>query len=59
LPHLMSGELAGEGTMSQRNGDKARFGRQRGRKILLRRQMRELRKVLTDKTPEPLIAAAK
>jgi hypothetical protein len=45
--------------MSQRNGDKARFGRQRGRKILLRRQMRELRKVLTDKTPEPLIAAAK
>ena len=39
--------------MSQRNGDKARFGRQQYRKILLRKQMRELRKVLTGKTPEP------
>jgi hypothetical protein len=45
--------------MSQKNGDKARFGRQRGRKILLRKQIQELRKVLADKTPEPAIAAAK
>jgi hypothetical protein len=44
--------------MSKRNGDKARFGRQRGRKILLRKQMRELRKVLTGKMPEPAIAGA-
>ncbi|MGA2985397.1 MAG: hypothetical protein ABSG32_16410 [Terriglobia bacterium] len=45
--------------MSQRNGDKARFGRQRYRKTLLRKQMRELRKMLTDKAPEPSIGAAK
>lgn len=44
--------------MSQRNGDKSRFGRQQSRKILLRKQMRELRKVLTGKTPEPTLAAA-
>jgi hypothetical protein len=45
--------------MSQRNGDKARFGRQHFRKTLLRKQMRDLRKVLTGKTPEPLVAAPK
>lgn len=45
--------------MSQRNGDKARFGRQQYSKTLLRKHMRELRKVLTGKTPEPNIAAAK
>jgi hypothetical protein len=45
--------------MSRRNGDKARFGRQRIRRTLLRKQMRELRKVLMDKTPEPDIAAIK
>jgi len=45
--------------MSQRNGDKARFGRQHYRKTLLRKQMRELRKVLTGKPLEPTIAAAK
>lgn len=45
--------------MSQRNGDKARFGRQHFRKTLLRKQMRDLRKALTGKTPEPAIAAAK
>ena len=32
--------------MSQRNGDKARFGRERHRKILRRKRTRELRKVL-------------
>jgi hypothetical protein len=45
--------------MSQRNGDKARFGRQQYRKTLLRKHMRELRRVLTGKAPEPTIAAAK
>jgi hypothetical protein len=45
--------------MSQRNGDKARFGRQRHRKTLLRKQMRELRRALAGKTPEPAIAAGK
>ncbi|MGD0226073.1 MAG: hypothetical protein ABSF71_27390 [Terriglobia bacterium] len=44
--------------MSQRNGDKARFGRQRNRKALLRTKTRELRKVLMGKTPGPVIAAA-
>jgi hypothetical protein len=43
--------------MSQRNGDKARFGRQHYRKTLLRKQMRELRKALTGKPPEPALAA--
>ena len=32
--------------MSRKNGDKARFGRQRNRKALLRKKTRELRKVL-------------
>lgn len=32
--------------MSQRNGDKARFGRNRQRKILRRKQARESRKTL-------------
>jgi hypothetical protein len=45
--------------MSQRNGDKARFGRQRNRKTLLRNQMRELRKALAGKTPAPTVTAAK
>jgi hypothetical protein len=45
--------------MSQRNGDKARFGRQQYRKTTLRKQMRELRKVLTGQPPEPTIIAAK
>jgi hypothetical protein len=45
--------------MSQRNGDKARFGKQRFAKALLRKHMRELRKLLTAKGPELAIAAAK
>ncbi len=45
--------------MSQRNGDKARFGRQQYAKTLLRKHARELRKALTGKTPEPVIAIAK
>jgi hypothetical protein len=45
--------------MSQRNGDKARFGRQEYQKTLLRKHMRDLRKVLAGKTPEPAIAIAK
>jgi hypothetical protein len=45
--------------MSVKNGDKARFGRQRIRKTLLRKQMRELRIVLTGKVLEPAPAAAK
>jgi hypothetical protein len=44
--------------MSQRNGDKARFGRQRIRKVLLRKHMRDLQKKLTGKMPEPNIATA-
>ncbi len=45
--------------MSQRNGDKARFGRQHNRRNLLRKQMRELRKALMSKIPEPVLAVAK
>jgi hypothetical protein len=52
-------DLTQEGNMSQRNGDKARFGRQHYRKKLLRKQMRDLRKVLTGGIPEPTVAAAK
>jgi hypothetical protein len=44
--------------MSRKNGDKARFGRQRNRKALLRKKTRELRKVLMGKTPGSVIAAA-
>lgn len=32
--------------MSERNGDKARFGRERKRKILERKRIRDLRKAL-------------
>lgn len=45
--------------MSQRNGDKARFGRQQYSKTLLRKKMRELRKTLLGKTLMPAIDAAK
>ncbi len=45
--------------MSQRNGDKARFGKQQFAKTLLRKHMRELRKLLTGKTPEMVVAPAK
>jgi hypothetical protein len=45
--------------MSQRNGDKARFGKQQFAKTLRRKNMRELRKLLTGKLPALDIAAAK
>jgi hypothetical protein len=45
--------------MSLKNGHKARFGRQQAAKILLRKHMRELRKVLMAKAPEPVLEAAK
>jgi len=35
--------------MSERNGDKARFGRLRKQKVLLRKRVRELRKALETK----------
>jgi hypothetical protein len=37
--------------MSARNGDKARFGTMRKRKILRRKRSQELRKALTAGTP--------
>lgn len=45
--------------MSQRNGDKARTARQQYAKTLLRKNMRELRKVLMSKPVEPVAVAAK
>jgi hypothetical protein len=46
--------------MSQKNGHKARFGRQQQAKTLLRKHMRELRRVLMAKAaPELVVAAAK
>ena len=43
--------LMREGTVSERNGDKARFGRERRHKILRRQRTRELRKALETKPP--------
>jgi hypothetical protein len=37
---------SGREIVSERNGDKARFGRERKKKILLRKRSRELRKAL-------------
>ena len=46
--------------MSQRNGHKARFGRQQAAKTLLRKHMRELRKLLMAKPPaEPVLEVVK
>jgi len=45
--------------VSERNGDKARFGRGRSRKILRRKRTRELRKALEMKqqaTQAPLVS---
>jgi hypothetical protein len=39
--------------VSERNGDKARFGRERKRKVLRRKGIRELRKALESKMPKP------
>ena len=38
--------VAKEGTVSERNGDKSRFGRERKRKIYERKRIRDLRKAL-------------
>jgi hypothetical protein len=55
----MEGFPSQEGTMSQRNGDKSRFGRQQYAKTLLRKHMRELRKLLMGKVLEPVLVPAK
>jgi hypothetical protein len=38
--------------MSERNGDKARFGRERKRKIRSRKRVREVRLALVSKPPK-------
>jgi hypothetical protein len=43
--------------VSEWNGDKARFGRLRKRKILLRKSIREFRKKLENTTTRPTLAA--
>jgi hypothetical protein len=44
--------------MSERNGDKARFGRLRKHKIFLRKRMREQRDATEAKTATTAIAAS-
>jgi hypothetical protein len=44
--------------MSVRNGDKARFGRLRKGKILLRKHLREMRDAMENKTARTAIAAS-
>jgi hypothetical protein len=44
--------------MSERNGDKARFGRERQRKLLRRKRTRELRKALETRGPSPASAGS-
>lgn len=44
--------------MSVKNGDKARFGRQRKAKIQRRTHMREMRKALQEKAPKANSAQA-
>lgn len=41
--------------MSARNGDKARFGRLRKRKLLLRRRLREIRAAMENKTAKTAV----
>jgi len=43
--------------VSERNGDKARFGRERKRKILLRKKIREFREKLENSATRPTLAA--
>jgi hypothetical protein len=43
--------------MSARNGDKARFGRLRRQKILLRKRIREMREAMEKKAPRSAIVA--
>jgi len=42
--------------MSKRNGDKARYGRERQKKMLRRMRSRELRKTVSAKSAEPVAA---
>lgn len=44
--------------MSVRNGDKARFGRLRKHRILLRKRLREIRDAMGSKTTTTAIAAS-
>ena len=44
--------------MSVRNGDKARFGRLRKHRILLRKRLREMRDAMESKTIRAAIAAS-
>lgn len=44
--------------MSQLNGDKARFGRERKRKVIRRMHLRDFRKAPEGKTPELTAAAS-
>jgi hypothetical protein len=43
--------------MSVRNGDKARFGRLRKQKILLRKRIREMRESMENKTRTTIVAS--
>ena len=43
--------------MSERNGDKARFGRERKRRIHERKRIRDLRKALENNATTPALAA--
>ncbi len=43
--------------MSVRNGDKARFGRLRKQKILLRKRIREMREAVENKTRTTIVAS--
>jgi hypothetical protein len=43
--------------MSVRNGDKARFGRLRKQKILLRKRIRELREAMQIKTRTTIVVS--
>lgn len=45
--------------MSERNGDKAKFGRERRHKILMRERAREVRAALIKKTAEKVRDEAK
>jgi hypothetical protein len=44
--------------MSARNGDKARFGRERQRKLLRRKRARGLRKAMETRGPSPASAGS-
>jgi hypothetical protein len=44
--------------MSVRNGDKARFGRLRKHRILLRKRLREIRDAMESKTTSTVVAAS-